>query len=1522
MPLQPKKQKLKQLSVFSKHLNRLKQSDEERQRNSFNQFWMEGSTVQNRQDKLPTDDRQRLQITSLGSYVSNLVIKGLLASATPIQPPHIENYSSCVLFADISGFTALTERLGNHGQEGVELLTKNLNLFFDMLIKIVKSYGGDIVKFAGDAVLTHWPTYGELTNRVRIACACALSLQRKLHNFPVPGGFLTLHIGVGCGKVSGLYVGGESSKVEFLIAGEALVQATLCEKEADAGEIYISQSCLDYVKQFANVTQKKSKANYRLDSLAKLEKREKRPSSTVDGEDLLTSMDRKFLFDLPLLMDMEDSLQRFVPNTVVNHIKRGAYLAELRYISVIFVNLSYGVPDPVKDLDTLQAIVSQTQTIVYKYEGTVRQFIIDDKGCVLIACWGMPGVSHEDDPSRAVEAAMEIVVNLFKLKVISTVGVTTGKCFCGDVGSDERREYAVVGDIVNLSARLMSHSQGGVLCDEETSRNARNIEFVRMTEPIKVKGKTTLIPLFKPIKKHKHLDNNSPRQLGLKSKLIGRQTQLLQMSIAVHELTQGKPTRIFLLEAEAGLGKSRFISEVKHNFCTGIKILKASGVQMSESTQYYVWRQLIQEYLNEDERTGYKTLQTLGPHINLLRQALDIRAELPEANRRYSAPQRAETQHMLMLRLVQTMVPPGTIIVIDDAHFMDKASWTLTQNLCQVLENHLIIISMRPLKDALPSGFTQLSNLETIQLEPLASKEEVAMLIEQILDRGGSGGNTAAPRSNKIHDEIIEEIFNRSQGNHFVIEEMVNSLRSSGVFDESSGLSKQELIEQVKVSMPRTVTSLITSRVDRLSNTQQLELKVASVIDMPFTADYLYSMMPSDSTSKQDLINDLAQLEKLHFIKSKTVASKTNDQTDVVYSFQHTRTQEVIYGVMLFSQRRELHFKIAKSLEKENGTPQSLVHHYHCAQDYSKTKEYAMKAGLKAMGVNDNKEAVKYFQLTLKCMEMEMNANNNPSAPGGGNSSGEGGDEEKKPRRGHHRSSSSPSTTITTAPLSSPSAGMIKKTPFEVVSMTRKLGMVLYNMGFLQSASMHFFSALKHMGIEMPGGLNGPPSQQQAPASAGPRKLVRLPKMARQDSLTKFFTSSLDPFEKREAILSLVLLSKIFLHDCAKSSATWCCFVSSQLAGENWNLQSEAFSIGIRVLGANGDHTTPLRYYAAVLASKETNTYVCGNSHQSWGILMAGLGRWSEAEAGFQTATESASASGDKKMMEESSIFLANCLYLMCQIKPSMTLAQQTLESSRAREDHQIQIMSLLSLSMCQFRLGDHEGYIANMKEIERLMSTVGNSEIPNSYQMNYNILKAHIALYNNDINTCYEHCRTVHTILNRCEPNNFTTYESYASLPLILIKILNIQSTTTTSTTTTASSPSNNNNTTPSPPTIHNRSKLMNEIIECMILLEKFADIFPIAQPRLLLLRSIVNALTNKEDANVEIEKSIQEAKEKANKLGMTFEEELCSDYQQLLLCTTEQERPGPEAPATLSPSKVTSPDKKDGFHIFGFLK
>jgi hypothetical protein len=154
------------------------------------------------------------------------------------------------------------------------------------------------------------------------------------------------------------------------------------------------------------------------------------------------------------------------------------------------------------DAGFVQRILEAVQLAVYKFEGSLNKFLMDDKGSTLIAVFGLPPLAHEDDAVRGVMSAITIVSELRRFGLRPAIGVTSGMAFCGVVGSRGRREYSVLGDTVNLSARLMQYStvqRLPVLVDAVTEAAARHKLQFRSYQKITVKGKTKPVNTFQPV---------------------------------------------------------------------------------------------------------------------------------------------------------------------------------------------------------------------------------------------------------------------------------------------------------------------------------------------------------------------------------------------------------------------------------------------------------------------------------------------------------------------------------------------------------------------------------------------------------------------------------------------------------------------------------------------------------------------------------------------------------------------------------------------------------------------------------------------------------------------------------------------------------------------------------------------------------------------------------------------------------------------------------------------------------------
>lgn len=161
-----------------------------------------------------------------------------------------------------------------------------------------------------------------------------------------------------------------------------------------------------------------------------------------------------------------------------------------RVVSILFIALD-SFDYSTNGMKLLHETFSYIESEIFKHEGHIRQLICDDKGTVVIGAFGLP--QHEDDPSRAVFSALHIAS-----KFSVSIGVTTGKVLCGTVGNQQRCEFALIGNPVNLSARLMGKAKGRVLCDATTRSLARlNFSFKELV-PVELKGFSEPVPIFLP----------------------------------------------------------------------------------------------------------------------------------------------------------------------------------------------------------------------------------------------------------------------------------------------------------------------------------------------------------------------------------------------------------------------------------------------------------------------------------------------------------------------------------------------------------------------------------------------------------------------------------------------------------------------------------------------------------------------------------------------------------------------------------------------------------------------------------------------------------------------------------------------------------------------------------------------------------------------------------------------------------------------------------------------------------------
>ncbi len=859
------------------------------------------------------------------------------------------------LFADISGFTPLSEALEKElgHQRGAEELTRILNQVYGKLIGEVHQYQGSVVGFSGDAITCYFDEDDGLH-----AVTCALRMQEAMSQYETiltstgskfP---LAVKVAVVTGPVRRFLVGDPQIQNIEVLAGETIDILASGEHLAEPGEVLIHEDLFDRFKERISGLDERSEAGMggSFYVVAGLDD-PLPPEPWIElRKDVLTD-DQCRPWLLPAVYDQVTSEAK-------------AYLSEFRQAAAVFLSftgIEYDKDE--KAEEKLNKFTRWVQSVVAQYEGSVLQLTMGDKGGYLYATFGAP-IAHNDDAIRAVYAALtlqEVPPEFGWIREIK-IGVSQGQMRAGAYGSTTRRTYGVQGEKVNLAARLMQAASGGIICDESIYQTTQSRLIYEALAPIMLKGFQTPVPVYRPTGEKKRLTRK-------RASLIGRSSERILLGKSLSDLKGGR-NRVILMEGETGIGKTRLVELLEEfSIDNQVRYFLGDGKTGENKIPYLPWRDIIWQLYglhglendeNREVRLKSALRETQVDSIPRSVMKLVLGSHPGGKGSQVSIgdnEDQASVQSVLLNLIVSGVSDSPTMLIFEDAQQLDQQSWDLIQAASQQASNLLIVIAARPLVEPLPPSYAQLlrsPNLSTIRVKGLTPDETYLLACEHL-------------EVVSLPDDLVE-ILDRAGGNPQFIEEMIYILRDDGYVSVSEGEVRiTPQIDLDSIVFPTTTDGLIKSRLDRLSPSEQLTLKVASVIGKEYSLQTLQEIYPLEA-DKPFLGNHLETLTKLDLIMPSSA--------DTTFRFRDGVTYESVYNSMLYSQRRQLHRKIAEWIEgryAENLTPHyaSLAGHWRKADDTSKAIDYLEKAGQIALKKGDYEEAERCFR---ECLDLDATA--------------------------------------------------------------------------------------------------------------------------------------------------------------------------------------------------------------------------------------------------------------------------------------------------------------------------------------------------------------------------------------------------------------------------------------------------------------------------------------------------------------------------------------------------------------------
>ncbi|MFZ1994770.1 MAG: adenylate/guanylate cyclase domain-containing protein [Solirubrobacteraceae bacterium] len=844
----------------------------------------------------------------LGAYVPTLVLEWLRD-----RPAERHRVLDCTLvFADISGFTRMTEMLAVRGRIGAEEMADLINATFTPLLTTAYAYGAGLIKWGGDAALLLFQGAGHAAR----GCHAAHEMQqvmratgsRRTSRGPVR---LRMSVGVHSG-VCDFFLLGHDDHRDLVAAGPAVTTLAQMEKVAGPGQIVVSEG---------------TAAGLAAGGI-------RRPSTPLaDGWLLRRALEAPTRSALVQPLDFSGlDPGRALCRNLREHVLGRGLASEHRHAAVGFLRFS-GVDrllaehGPAATQTALDHVITTLQSAAAANEVTyIGADIGADGGKVLLSAGTPRRVGRDEDRMiatlrSALDAAGQLPLG---------AGATSGRVFSGDYGPAYRRAYSLMGDCVNLAARLTQHAASGqLLATRELVANSSGSFAVTEQAPFAAKGKRApvhALSIGTPIAAGDRFDRAPFR---------GRDEELSTLLGATRAAADGVG-QVVEVSGESGIGKSRLLTELEA--AADAEVLRMDGDVYAVTRPYAPFERLLRNRWEipadaapaELAARLAQVVAERAPHLSRWLPLIAVVAGAEVQSTRevdeLDPALRKQKLEEVTSELLGVLLPGARILIFNDVHLMDAASRDLIARLAADAASRwwLLVVSRTP---DTPSPLREPPD-ERIELGALGAEVVAEMLAQATAD---------AP----LPPQRLAELARGAGGNPLFVRELVAQLQQGADPD----------------ALPRSAEGAITMRIDRLSSADRHTLRSAAVLGMEVEVPLLRQVLAADGEPWDD--EPLVRL-------SEFLQPIAPDR----YCFTHQLVRTVTYEGLPYRRRAELHSRTAAAIERAAGEQANRhaellsMHCFHGGR-FAPAYAYARLAAQRARARYANAEAAESYRRAL-----------------------------------------------------------------------------------------------------------------------------------------------------------------------------------------------------------------------------------------------------------------------------------------------------------------------------------------------------------------------------------------------------------------------------------------------------------------------------------------------------------------------------------------------------------------------------